>query len=360
MRTSKTAIIALVGAIMLTLTVYAQDKAPSQEKQASGAIGPVKFSGLMFGDAYYNADQINPEKKDQNGWQFRRIYFTADYTINADFSSRFRLEADQSANTSNGKIGVFVKDAWLKWKNIYSGADLIAGISPTPAFEVSESAWGYRSLEKTILDYFGIVSSRDLGLALKGKFDEKGMASYWVKVGNNSGNAPESNKYKRYYAQVQFKPAAGFQATLYGDFASNKQKADSVTGEMKDNNAFVFAGFANYEHENTFSAGVEAFMKSQQNNYANAGGELASQSGIGLSFWAWAGLTENIKLVARYDMYDPNSDADAKDDQEALIIGAVDFAVAPTVHVMPGVEMHTLEGQDNDDLVPRVTFFWEF
>ena len=50
-----------------------------------------------------------------------------------------------------------VKDAWLKWKNIFSGSDLIFGISPTPAFDVSEGAWGHRYLEKTIMDLDGIV-----------------------------------------------------------------------------------------------------------------------------------------------------------------------------------------------------------
>ena len=129
----------------------------------------VKFSGLMFGDYFYNAAQNNGANRDLNGFQFRRIYITTDYKINSTFSSRFRLESDQSSNsnTAGGKLGVMVKDAYLQWNNIFSGSNLIFGLSPTPAFDVSEGAWGHRYLEKTIMDLNGIVSSHDLGVDLK-------------------------------------------------------------------------------------------------------------------------------------------------------------------------------------------------
>lgn len=345
-----------VFAVALSFNLNAQDK------NAAGSVGPIKFSGLMFGDLYYNANAINPANKDLNGWQFRRIYLTTDYTISSNFSSRFRLEADQSALSSNSKISTFVKDAWLKWKDIFSGSDLFVGISPTPAFEVSEGAWGYRPIEKTIMDYFGIVSSRDLGIDLKGKLDEKGIANYWIKIGNNSGNSPESNKYKRYYASFQIKPNDNLMFNLYGDFASYAKRLDPFDGQLKDNSAFVFAGFINYKQSNSFSLGVESFIKSQQNNYSPNGSlsSLESQTGFGLSVWGRVLLNENVGLVARYDTFDPNTNSAANNDKHGLIIGAVDFKVDKHVSVMPGIEVHTLQGADNSDVTPRVTFFWEF
>ena len=351
----------LLLAVFMAFSASAQEKPADKDKSVIGAVGPIKLSGLMFGDLYYNANAIKAEDKDVNGWQFRRIYFTADYTISDAFSSRFRLEADQSAQVQNKKIAVFVKDAWLKWKDVFDGSDLVVGISPTPAFDVSESVWGYRSLEKTIMDYYGIVPSRDLGIDLKGKIDGEGMVKYWVKLGDNSGNTAETNKYKRYYGQLQFKPSSDFQVTLYGDYASNSQKADSVSGTTKDNGAFVFAGFVNYNVGKTFSIGLEAFMKSQSNNYYDAPGqELMSQSGLGISAWATFALTEKISLVGRYDSYDPNTASSAKNDANSLIVAAVDFKVAPTVSVMPGIEVRGLEGAENSDIVPRATFYWVF
>lgn len=175
-----------------------------------------RISGYMFGDYFYNAARdtgistlsnvVNGGKKDLNGFQLRRVYFTYDYDISESFATRFRLEADQAANTSDGKIGVFVKDAYLTWKNIFKGSDLTFGIQPPPAFEVSESFWGNRFLEKTIMDVRGIVPSRDIAVSLKGKFDQEGVLKYWAMIGNGSGNRPELDKYKRFYAHIQYTP----------------------------------------------------------------------------------------------------------------------------------------------------------
>jgi len=331
--------------VLLALIALIMTGASAQENNP-------KFSGLMFGDYFYNADAIDSSMKDINGFNFRRIYITTDYSISDQFSTRFRME---SAISEGSNVSVFVKDAWLKWKNIFSGSDLFVGMSPTPAFAASEDAWGYRSLEKTIMDYFKIVSSRDIGIDLKGKLDEKGVAKYWVKVGDGSGNKPETDKYKRYYAQLQFTPVSNFMFTLYGDY-NTLPKVDN-----KDNSAFVAAGFINYKQEKSFSLGIEGFIKSQQNAYTAPGAESPeTKSSFGISFWAKASLSDNIGIVGRYDTYDPNTNAAAENDKQGLIVGAVDFKVVPKVSIMPGVEVHTLEGADNSDVTPRVTFYWEF
>ncbi|MEX0736744.1 MAG: hypothetical protein WD182_04830, partial [Bacteroidota bacterium] len=94
------------------------------------------------------------------------------------------MEADQSALTASNKLLVYIKDAYLIWRGMLgSGHDVIFGISPTPSFQTSEEIWGYRSLEKTILDHRGLVSSRDIGIDVKGALG--GGASYWIKMGNN-------------------------------------------------------------------------------------------------------------------------------------------------------------------------------
>ncbi|HKJ81981.1 MAG TPA: hypothetical protein VJ954_08160 [Ignavibacteriaceae bacterium] len=339
--------------LFATLIIF---NANAQDKNAVGAVGPVKFSGLMFGDLFYNAQAINPANRDLNGFQFRRIYVTADYTINDQFTSRFRME---SAISSGANIGVFVKDAWLKWKNVFKGSDLIVGMSPTPAFDASEGAWGYRALEKTIMDYFKIVSSRDIGIDLKGRLDDAGVAQYWVKIGDGSGNKPETDKYKRYYARLMFKPSSNLLLTVYGDYASHAPKLDTFDGKMKNNSAFVAAGFINYKHDNAFSIGVEGFIKSQQNNFATTGA-LETQSGFGVSVWAKAMVSDKVGIVGRYDTYDPNTNSAITNDKQGLIIGAIDFKVAPKVSVMPGVEVHTVQGANDSDITPRVTFFWQF
>ncbi len=334
---------------------YAQDK-PEYPK--------VKIHGLTFGDFFYNASSFNPANKDINGVRINRVYFTGDFTLSKQFSSRFRLETDQiGSGGGKNEFGVMVKDAWLKWGNIFSGSDLIFGISPTPAFDVSEGAWGHRYLEKTIMDLNHIVGSRDMGIDLKGKFDESGTVKYWVKLGNNSGNSPEANKYKRYYGLLEFNPSSNLLITLYGDYASAAPKLDPTTGTTVSNNGTVGALFVNYKQKGSFSIGFEGFIRSIQNNYLPKGGSLESQSSNGFSIWAYANLSESTQLVARFDNFDPNTSA--SNDGTSLILAGIQFNPIKSVSVTPNVEVVSHQatpatGGNKSDVTPRVSFYWEF
>lgn len=321
-----------------------------------------KFSGLMFGDYFYNSDNVTPANVNMNGFQFRRIYFTTDIFVAEKFDARFRVESDQGAGslTAGGKLGVMVKDAYLKWKGIFSGSDMLFGISPTPAFDISEGAWGYRSLEKTIMDLNGIVPSRDFGVDLKGKIADNGSVNYWVKVANNSGNGPETDKYKRYYALLQFKPVDGFQATIYGDYAVKADVVDKVDGATKSNNGFVGALFLNYQQKSDFAIGVETFIRSQQNNFAaTATSTLQNQNSFGISVWAWASLSEDFRLVGRFDNYDPNQDKD--NDAVSMILAGLDWRVAKNVSIIPNIQVFSYQGNsDHKNVSERVTFSFTF
>ena len=319
-----------------------------------------KFSGLMFGDVFYNVSQNNSADKDLNGFQFRRIYFTADYNISDNFNTRFRLEADQSNKslTPGNKLGVMVKDAWLQWKNVFEGSNLVFGISPTPAFEVAESIWGNRFLEKTMLDYWGIVSSRDFGIDLKGNLQQDGQIKYWIKIGNNNSNGPEINKYKRYYGMLEFHPAKKITVTAYGDFASSAAVYDQVQNSNISNNAVVGALFLGFKDEK-LSFGAEGFYRTVQNGYKKSFiSPFENLNSYGISLWANMYFNDNAKFVVRYDRFDPNSDAD--NDGNSFLLFALDYSPAAKIHISPNIEIKTYQKGGSEDIVPRLTFFWEF
>ena len=317
-----------------------------------------KFTGYMFGDYYFNVARdasyptlantqpsaAMPGTAAMQAFQFRRIYFAYDNDISETFTSRFRLEADQAANASNGKIGVFVKDAYLRWKNVFSGSDLFFGIQPPPAYEVSEAAWGYRSLEKTIMDLRGVVSSRDFGLAMRGKLTNDGMFNYWVMIGNNSANSPAgaTHKYFRYYGHIQVKPTTNLQATLYADF---RDAADvtNASGSKVGNGTVTTALFVGYAEPFVFNFNVEAFMASQSNAYTPPGGSLGSKSGLGYSVFGTYFIMPELGVVARYDGYDPNTNSNSKGDLRNYILAGLTWKVDKNVQIMPNVLYETYE-----------------
>jgi hypothetical protein len=332
-----------------------------------------KFSGLMFGDYFYNIERDSgidtlkntalTGKKDLNGFQFRRIYFTYDYKISDDFDSRFRIEADQT--TANNKIIVFIKDAFLKWKNIFKGSDLIFGIQPTPAFEVSESVWGYRSLEKTILDLRGIVSSRDIALSLKGVLSEK-LVYYWIMIGNNSGVSPEIDKYKRFYGHIQVNLSEFVYLTLYGDL---KVRPDLKVGNENtslSNNDITSALFIGYKNK-TFSIGSEGFIQARENGMKKQLGsasEYSSLNTLGLSFFGSYNFSGSFGLMSRFDFFDPNIDNTFKGDSRNYYLLGARFNPVETVSIMPNIIIETYESDSAMDYDPsvtvRLTFYYQF
>jgi len=357
----------------------------------SVAVGQGKFGGYMFSDYYYNVardanftslsnsalSSNSPGGTALQAFQMRRVYFTYDNDISEQFTTRFRLEVDQAANASNGKIGSFVKDAYIKWKNIFSGSDLIFGIQPPPAYEVSEAAWGYRSLEKTIMDLRGIVSSRDQGISLHGKITNDGMINYWVMLANNSANSPETDKYKRYYAHVQLKPTTNLQATLYVDYKDAADVLNSYTKNTVSNAALTTAVFLGYSEPFSYNIGIEGFLQSTSNALKDTSAKTYNdKSAIGISVFGSFNIIPELAVVARYDNFNPSSDNNSKDPvhygtgtagnlARNYIIAGLSWKVDKNVSIIPNVLYETYEapkGGTTPDasVTARLTLYYIF
>ena len=319
-----------------------------------------KFSGLFFGDYYYVIDHdasnpVNPTStygaagslmKGMGAFDYRRIYLTADYDIAQDFSARFRLESDPSAsNLGNGKMSTMVKDAFINWKNVTDGANIIIGLQGTPEINMAEGIFGYRPLEKTIQDLHGISASRDLGISYNQAFSSAFTAG--LLVGNNSGNSVPSNRYKAAYLYLQFNPVKELTILLNGQYNGAGVDLFNRTGD-------VIINYAN----STFSLGGQYFL----NGVNTAGGATTKRNGLSLN--GWYAIMDNLRIVARYDNYTPNADTkntSYANATQSLILGALDWSVRKNVHFMPNVEYvsYGLSGS-TADLLGRVTFYISF
>jgi hypothetical protein len=322
-----------------------------------------KFSGLFFGDYYYvlqhdaSNTSVNPTstyspaaggvlQKDMQAFDYRRIYLTVDDSIAQDFSARFRLESDPSASNVGTKLSTMVKDAFIKWNNITDGGNVIIGVQGTPEINMAEGIFGYRSLEKTVQDLHGISSSRDLGVSYNQKFSDAVTAG--LLVGNNSGNSPlttTTDRYKAAYLYLQFNPVKEFTILLNGQY-------NGVGYDSLNRSGDVIVNYANSD----FSLGAQYFMDGL------SGRTTLRRNGLSLN--GWVGLVDNLRLVARYDMYTPNSDTkntSFSNSVQNLILGGLDWSVRKNVHFMPNVEYATygLSGS-KADAIARATFFITF
>lgn len=248
-----------------------------------------KFSGYMFGDYYYILNHSNSDLEGRHGFWFRRIYFTYDYKLTDNWSTRFRLELNSPGDFKTmDTVKPYVKDAYLAWNK--GGHSILLGISPSPTWEFIESFWGYRSVEKTPLDLYKMGDSRDFGLAFKGSFDEKKNYSYHVMIANGEGTKSEVNKEKKFMGSFLFKIAKHFSLEVYGDYGAGADHQNSWT----------YQGFLGWNGEKA-RAGLQYAHQVQQKG---EGKEELNFDVVSL-FGSYV-LSEKTSFLLRYDrMSDP-------------------------------------------------------
>ena len=344
------AIYLIAGVFVLNTTITkAQNTTKDDGFKPSGQVW-----GQVIGDYYYksNSDtlgrggknvQYSPNggqtnlpaatlKSSYNAFQIRRAYLGYDYNISKKFSASVLLshESDQSLDGANytSYNNVYLKLAYLKWSNIFPKSDLIIGQQPTCSFtnaNNTESLWGYRSSERTIMDMHNIDASTDLGIALQGKvWTSKSSKDtlkptnigYMLQVGNcNSGKA-ESDRFKKlranvYVSAIQQKLTIG----LYGDY-NNTYTAWSpatVAGTGPSQNVITFKGYASFKTE-WLSIGAEAFQQTYgKSDIYKTTATGAKNDTIGGAVFGWSVFVTGqiikgkLNYFARIDGYNPDT-----------------------------------------------------
>jgi hypothetical protein len=305
-----------------------------------------KISGYMFGDYLYEFSHPDSatDALNRNGFQFRRIYFTYDRDLSEKFAVRFRLEMNSPAFGRNDQLVPYVKHAYLSWKNLIPESKLYFGQVGTPTFTLSEEVWGYRAVEKTIMDFRGMAPSSDLGIALQGKFGKSEVLNYTIMAANGSGTRGETDKTKRVYVNVPIKIQKAYYLVPYFDYEGGN--------DGKNKNLFaVFAGI----QKPRFHGGVEVFQKTSNKALANN----ADKTESGFSVFGAVKAAEKVKLFGRFDVYDPNTDVD--NDGNNFIVAGFDFAPEKNVNVMPNVKIESYQAEGKDsNAVGALTFFFRF
>lgn len=319
---------------------------------ANGQAQDGKLSGYMFGDAYYVASNHDSSLEDENGFWFRRIYFTYDHNLSDEFAVRFRLELNSPGDfETRAKLEPFLKDGYLQWKK--SNHAIIIGLSPTPMWNYLEDVWGYRSVEKTPADLYDFGSSRDFGIAVKGKLDEAKKTRYHFMLSNGSSTRSETNKGKKVALALGRQLSSHLSVEIYGDFEERPGRTNRYSAQ----------GFLAYTAPN-YRVGAQLVHQTRQ---LETGGEAQLQVG---SVFATAKFQEKLWGFARYDRaLDAISDGpgisylplDGGSKFNFLLLG-VDYQPHEQVHFMPNVEIviyDSANGTNPDpDIIPRLTFFY--
>lgn len=341
-----------------------------------------RISGYMFGDLYYDLDgdpkhlydskgvdqgQSNIDGKknigrDLTGVQFRRVYFQLDNDLTARVATRFRLEMDGKELTSGGKLAVFVKNAYLQVRSVIPRGDVLFGELSTPTFENSEAFWQYRSVEKTVADFWSVRNSADLGLQLRGWLDGDHHVGYNAMVGDGNGPKPETDRFKTFYfsaplrwGDLRLEPYADYQPVRID--AGKAATSDTVV----NNDQATYKVFAGYEFRR-WALGLEALSRvSHQAGKPN-------QEPRALSVFARGTFHPLLAGFARLDEWRTDVRTARRVDTRLWIAG-LDWQPVKDVHLMPNVEIaqYVSRGgavlpasQAHHDVQARITLYYLF
>lgn len=348
---------------------------PAAPVPAAAAVTPTspdyprgKISGLVFGDYYdnvqgdphhgYNAAGVDSGKayidglppiitKDLNGFKLRRVYFTLDNDLNAHVSTRFRLEADSKSLTSDGKVGVALRTAYVQWRQMLLRTDSFFGLQGTPIWDDEESFWQYRAVEKTLADFRGLGSAYDFGAALKGFADPGHHVGFWGMVGNGTGQSVENNRQKKGYLAVPLQ-AGDLKLEPFVDY-------ENVYGGLDRATYKVFAGYS------PKPAWVGLDVVDRVNHQPGK----PNLEPFGASFFVHSPPGQKLGWFARYDLWKPDRRAKNRVDQSMYIAG-IDWLPFPDFHIMPNVEalqyksVGTGVPPAHNELQARITFYYLF
>ncbi len=344
--------------VVLSVALLTTASAAQQRRTATRSVPPRpapaltgKIWGMTFADYSYLFQNPLKSADGTNGFSFRRIYLGYDQDLSQQFSTRILVEANQGDTTLAGPMNFFIKNAYIEWKNLVPLSSIYFGLSPNATVATSERMWGYRSLEKVIVDRLGFANAADMGVALQGRFDRSGQAGYALMIANGNGTRNETNKIKRYTGSVTFEPAGGTVIDLSGDM------------ELRPNDRYHAYGklLAAYESPLT-SIGAEAFYAVERHEIIKTG----DVNPFGVSVFNWAQLGPQVRSVIRVDYYDPDLNVSNAGTRQVYGILGIDYMPLKEVHVIPNVlYTHLLNKVSSaasitDVITGRLTFAYAF
>jgi hypothetical protein len=370
---------------LISLSIFSQKDTTKVEKVEFKPSG--KLWGYAFGDFLYKAHtnsfnmsntQYAGTPKDFNSLEFRRIYLGYDYDISEHFSTQLILAYEGTSLASDGNRSIYIKIANVRWKNIIHNGDLVIGAMAPPSFINSESVWNYRSLEKTIMDMRKIGSSNDVGVSLQGKFNDKGDYGYNLMISNGSGAKPETDRFKKFYANVF---AKFMDQKIILDLGADNEWTQSHPNQKSKTTIKLFLGY----QTKTFAAGVEAFQQVQKNNsiiYTDLVPPTIQDSvnalASGVSVFVRGSITNKLGYILRYDYYNPDSKFNVNNIYgasytgiytESFLLAGLDYTPIKNIHFMPNVwydmynnRYNTVNGlsKSSNDLALRLTVHYIF
>lgn len=311
--------------LLTVLLCFFTGLSSAQEKSSE------KISGLVFFDytnTLKNAGETN------NEFEISRAYFTYENKYSDNLNYKFQIDADRPA--AGSRLEVFIKNAMVDWNTGYGNVTL--GLQGMNMYKTQENNWGYRFIEKSSMDLYKFSASADLGIAYANKFNDD--VSFSVMISNGEGyKKPESNKYKKYSANINYGEQKLASKEGYNFGGSVSIEPYKLADESEISTVFGFYGGIS---KGIVRAGAEFNMMSMKVLPSVTVNEQI------ISFYANVAVIKNFDIFGRFDLFDPNTDVSS--DGTNYLIGGFNWQPTKGLSIAPNIRFkdYQAEGADSD------------
>lgn len=304
---------------------YSQTTKPTKAYRGGRVLGSFFSEGRFY---LSEPTSTNPAVATggRNEFEITRARVGYEYAFNRNLSTRIMYEAS----------GNYLREGFVKWDNLFPQHSLTFGLMKTEATKLTEKLWGYRSLDKMMLDRIGFLQTYDKGVELSGKMD---AMYYNVMVGNGAGSGPETNKLKKIYTSFGMWLDKSSVVDVYVDFENVVPNKSSLTTKL-------FYGM----NSRTMAFGFEGFYRIDKNFAVEK--VKRNRTPLGASIFSWMELMPETRGVVRVDFLDqdfsnatpkvkgltPASATYREPSYRQLYLNVgIDFTPIPEVHFIPNI-----------------------
>jgi len=288
----------------------------------------------------------------KNEMAVKRGYFRLEPKFGNNIKGRFNV--DFFSDDINDGVGIKMKYAYLDFSNMLPIKDSKITIGLMKTYFGTIYDWDYTTIDKDPSDKYKFVSSTDYGMGISG-YLPNGFGTYAIAAYNGEGykkTAGDINKDIDFVGNIRFTPIAGI--TVGGSYmVKTKNDKDEIDddGSLIRENAQMIAGVTKLAF-GSFSLLGQYLMKT-----VSYEADLEDVTETAISLMPVFKVSNSFDLVARYDMYDPDTNTD--DDGYNTIIAGFNYHLMkdsknkPKLFVQTNYQIKQFE-DDNADNVSEI------
>lgn len=305
---------------------------------AAGAYAAeTKIEGVIFADYSLYTSQYktsNVPAYDYNSFDIGRVYVTANTKYSPSIASKIVLEA----GTASAGNSVFLKQAFLQWKDEAGKFTIEGGMPGTLWTGAEEIIWKYRFVEKVQTDLEGVLKSADKGVKVIYKLPED-YGSAEAMLANGEGyNALEAEDYRHKVTKDGQIRLALTPFRSFKEFSVSVHYLGAV-GLPRVRERYV--GGVSYQGK-AFSLGASVFRSV---DFSTTAAAPAAAIKSGVSIYGDLPVSSSLSLFARLDRVDNSADKARNYDKKILLLSGLAFELTKEVKVAL-TERRSTQGQE--------------